>query len=122
MVISLGCRLLDTSSGLPEGSAGRVNAFYLTLLRAGFTLPSLLPVTRCALTAPLHPCPSRQGGTSAVCSLWHCPSFRRIGTPPTLSGRPCPVESGLSSPMDWGDHPTDSPTKLSVAYEGESVK
>ena len=56
MVISLGCRLLDTSSGLPEGSAGSVNAFYLTLLRAGFALPSLLPATRCALTTPFHPC------------------------------------------------------------------
>jgi len=29
---------------------------YLILLRVGFTLPPLLPVARCALTAPFHPC------------------------------------------------------------------
>ena len=28
---------------------------YLALLRMGFTMPSLLPKTRCALTAPFHP-------------------------------------------------------------------
>ena len=28
---------------------------YLVLLRVGFTLPLLLPVARCALTAPFHP-------------------------------------------------------------------
>ncbi len=28
---------------------------YLVLLRAGFCLPSVLPRTRCALTAPFHP-------------------------------------------------------------------
>src|SRR5436190_3017565 len=30
---------------------------YLALLRAGFCLPSVLPRTRCALTAPFHPYP-----------------------------------------------------------------
>src|SRR5690606_13176465 len=29
---------------------------YLALLRVGFAVPSLLPGTRCALTAPFHPC------------------------------------------------------------------
>ncbi len=28
---------------------------YLVLLRVGFTLPNLLPNSRCALTAPFHP-------------------------------------------------------------------
>ncbi len=28
---------------------------YLVLLRVGFTLPLLLPIARCALTAPFHP-------------------------------------------------------------------
>src|SRR5262245_22676194 len=32
---------------------------YLVLLRAGFCLPSVLPRTRCALTAPFHPYPAR---------------------------------------------------------------
>ena len=37
---------------------------YLVLLRVGFTLPRLLPVARCALTAPFHPylCPKAIGG------------------------------------------------------------
>jgi hypothetical protein len=35
---------------------------YLVLLRAGFCLPSVLPRTRCALTAPFHPySPSSSG-------------------------------------------------------------
>src|SRR5215813_12165160 len=29
---------------------------YLALLQVGFTVPSLLPSPRCALTAPFHPC------------------------------------------------------------------
>ena len=28
---------------------------YLVLLRVGFAVPSPLPLTRCALTAPFHP-------------------------------------------------------------------
>src|SRR5882672_6282790 len=53
---------------------------YLALLRAGFCLPSVLPRTRCALTAPFHPCTSRlarlktRPTTVAVCFLCHCPS------------------------------------------------
>jgi len=37
---------------------------YLVLLQVGFTLPQLLPVARCALTAPFHPypSPSKYGG------------------------------------------------------------
>ncbi|SMG65806.1 conserved hypothetical protein, membrane [methanotrophic bacterial endosymbiont of Bathymodiolus sp.] len=31
---------------------------YLILLQVGFTMPLLLPVTRCALTAPFHPYPA----------------------------------------------------------------
>ena len=33
----------------------RIMSPYLVLLRVGFTLPHLLPVARCALTAPFHP-------------------------------------------------------------------
>src|SRR5262252_5137225 len=53
---------------------------YLALLRAGFCLPSVLPRTRCALTAPFHHCTSREARpetrptTVAVCFLCHCPS------------------------------------------------
>ena len=34
---------------------------YLVLLPVGFTVPSLLPGSRCALTAPFHPYPGMPG-------------------------------------------------------------
>ena len=40
------------------------------LHQVGFTMPSLSPRKRCALTAPFHPCRSKP----AVCFLWHFPS------------------------------------------------
>src|SRR5690606_32652108 len=47
---------------------------YLVLLPVGFALPLLLPVARCALTAPFHPClASSEELPSAVCFLWHFP-------------------------------------------------
>jgi len=33
----------------------RLMVSYLVLLPVGFTLPQLLPIARCALTAPFHP-------------------------------------------------------------------
>jgi hypothetical protein len=49
---------------------------YLVLLPVGFALPLLLPVARCALTAPFHPyscCVCRSLTLRAVYFLWHCP-------------------------------------------------
>ena len=47
---------------------------YLVLLRAGFTLPRLLPGARCALTAPFHPYLRIACAVSlAVYFLWHFP-------------------------------------------------
>jgi len=66
---------LPQSSGLPKsfGRAAlilfRESLFYLTLLRVGFAVPPLLPVARCALTAPFHPYPA----DGAVYFLWHFP-------------------------------------------------
>ncbi len=51
--IPLGPASSQASSGLPEGSAGRPQTpSYLALLRAGFSMPFLLPETRWALTPP----------------------------------------------------------------------
>ena len=58
---------------LRGGPAGRP---YSVLLPVGFTVPSPSPGTRCALTAPFHPYPSRDPGKRAeraVCFLWHFP-------------------------------------------------
>ena len=50
---------------------------YSVLLQVGFTLPSVLPPTRCALTAPFHPYRRhrrpRTRGAAAVSFLWHFP-------------------------------------------------
>ncbi len=40
---------------------------YSVLLPVGFTVPSALPQTRCALTAPFHPCRGKTQRTAAVC-------------------------------------------------------
>jgi len=50
---------LAGSSDLPGGfgRAVLITPPYLVLLRAGFSLPSALQRTRCALTAPFHPYP-----------------------------------------------------------------
>src|SRR5689334_9807760 len=59
-IIPLASPLLARSSDLPEGFRRAVQPSYLVLLRAGFSLPPLLPAARCALTAPFHPyLPSR---------------------------------------------------------------
>jgi len=42
----------------PGASRTTSQLLYLILLQVGFTLPFLLPVTRCALTAPFHPYPA----------------------------------------------------------------
>ncbi len=75
MTIHLGRMSPCASSDLPGDRADHAWPFslppYLVLLRAGFTLPPLLPGARCALTAPFHPCLLLR--TSAVCFLWHFP-------------------------------------------------
>jgi hypothetical protein len=67
---------------------------YLVLLPVGFTLPSPLPGTRCALTAPFHPYrPSlrRAGGLLSVALSLGSP-------PPGVTRHRVSVEPGLSSP------------------------
>ena len=69
---------------------------YLALLQVGFTVPALLPRTRCALTAPFHPyrppwLTPRQLRRSALCC-----TFRGL-TPPRRYLAPDPLEPGLSS-------------------------
>ena len=68
---------------------------YLVLLRVGFTLPPLLPVARCALTTPFHPClfPRTNHRRSTFCG-----TFRRL-SPPRRYLALYPLESGLSSAM-----------------------
>ena len=69
---------------------------YSILLRVGFAVPLPLPVARCALAAPFHPCRLGPKTGAAVCSLWH---FPLIGCP-TRRALPATLVSwspGLSS-------------------------
>jgi hypothetical protein len=112
MAIPLGRRLPAASRDLPgrgpETALARGCPWaarpYSVLLPVGFSLPVPLPVPRCALTAPFHPCPAR-GRTPgrAVSFLWHCPWGRpRRALPGTVfpwspdfpPPAPCGVESG----------------------------
>ena len=60
---------------LPQVRRPATRRPYSALLRVGFAVRTPLPESRCALTAPFHPCliPG-EPGPSAVCSLWHFPS------------------------------------------------
>src|SRR4051812_33394230 len=75
-------RISAVTRTTPEGRP------YLVLLQVGFTLPTPLPASRCALTAPFHPYrrpPRIVGRRPAVCFLWHCPWGRpRRELPGTL--------------------------------------
>jgi hypothetical protein len=50
---------------------------YSVLLQAGLALPSLFPVTRCALTAPFHPCLSGEPERRFA----FCGAIPRVGRP-----------------------------------------
>ena len=70
-IIPLAPPSLTGSSGLP-GSFERAVLIalpYLALLRAGFSLPPVLPRARCALTAPFHHCLPACAGVSCVFSV-----------------------------------------------------
>jgi len=91
-IIPLGASSPKRSSNLPGGSAGRITASLFGLAPGGVCRAGLLPDSRCALTAPFHPCPHPEG-PSAVS---FCCTFRRLA-PPKRYLAPYPVEPGLSS-------------------------
>ncbi len=94
-IIHLRCLSPDTLSDLPENHVDHMrlknNPFsYLVLLRAGFTMPFMLPSTRCALTAPFHPYPYKYRRFIFCCTFHGLTPSRRYLAP-------CPMEPGLSS-------------------------
>ena len=103
MAIRLGRPLPDASrdlpgrrrgnppAGGPKAPAGRP---YSVLLPVGFTVPSPSPGTRCALTAPFHPCQPRRSGTGGLLSV-----ALSLGLPPPgVTRHRVSMEPGLSSP------------------------
>ena len=82
----------------PTQNRGREqrHGFCLALLQMGFAMPSLLPKTRCALTAPFHPYPRPPTYWRARRRCIFCCTFHHLAA----SGRYpafCSMESGLSS-------------------------
>ncbi len=117
MTIHLGHMSPCASSDLPGDRADHTRPCgpspYLVLLRAGFTLPPLLPGARCALTAPFHPCLFRKEHRRSVL----CGTFRGLA-PPRRYLAPCPMEPGLSSTSGTrGDHPADSGLRIPCVRE-----
>src|SRR5690606_23827313 len=117
-IIPLGRGSLPGSSDLPDSSAGHACRIPIWSC-SGWGLPchELLPVARCALTAPFHPylirALRRGHRRSALCC-----TFRRLA-PPRHYLAPCPMDPGLSSPrlrmapvepsrVTGGDCPADS--------------
>ncbi|TDQ83954.1 hypothetical protein A8950_0498 [Dongia mobilis] len=76
---------------------------YLVLLPVGFAVPLPLPVARCALTAPFHPCPARKPGglLSVALSLGLTPAGRYPA--PFFRGARTflPRRSGSGHPAIW---------------------
>ena len=97
-VIHLGSASPQTSSNLPESSAGHAIGFLFGLAPGGvYHRRGLLPATRCALTAPFHP----YRRPRALRRYTFCCTFRRLA-PPRRYLAPCPAEPGLSSPGKAG--------------------
>ena len=98
MTIPLGRPLPGASRDRPGWQGGNapdlaVRHPYLVLLPVGFALPPPSPGTRCALTAPFHPCrPANR--------VWRCVSVAlSLGSPPPgVTRHRISVEPGLSSP------------------------
>ena len=92
-VIPLGASSPIRSSSLPGPDAGSAIRSLFGLAPGGVCHAGLLPDSRCALTAPFHPCHAfrRTVRRSALCC-----TFRRLA-PPRRYLAPCPVEPGLSS-------------------------
>jgi len=105
MTIPLGRPSPDASRDLPENLmrkgtwAGCPAPFsYLVLLPVGFAMPMPLPASRCALTAPFHPCRRRKRprrsvlcGTVpkiALAGRYPAPSFRGARTFLHRHGKP----------------------------------
>ena len=84
---------------------------YLALLQAGFTMPCLLPATRCALTAPFHPYPAT--GPGGILSVALSVGSRRPGITwhPALWSPDFPLPKPvliLIKPRPASDCPADS--------------
>src|SRR5262249_1051151 len=78
---------------------------YSVLLPVGFAVPLRLPATRCALTAPFHPCRGRsRGGSFSVALSLRSRRLRGDVSPDVIRHR-MSMEPGLSSPATFRSLP-----------------
>jgi len=96
-IIHLGCASLRTSSNLPGSSAGHAcrNPIW-SCSEWGLPCREMLPLTRCALTAPFQPYRRPDPKTETLRRYIFCCTFRRLA-PPRRYLALYPLEPGLSS-------------------------
>ena len=117
-VIHLGSASPQTSSNLPESSAGHAIGFLFGLAPGGvYHRRGLLPATRCALTAPFQP----YRRPKALRRYTFCCTFRRLA-PPRRYLAPCPMEPGLSSRSIPSDCLADSEHKTNATPTDTQVR
>ena len=97
--IPLGRKLPSASSDQPGRRAGTrlMCRPYSVLHPVGFTVPPLLPATRCALAAPFRPYPSEAGRCPFCGTIPEPLSPEGYSSPPGVTRHRCSVEPGLSS-------------------------
>ena len=111
-------RITPASRQVDLTPAGRP---YSVLLPVGFAVPVPLPVPRCALTAPFHPCPravrqaGRSGGLFSVALSLGSP-------PPAVSRHRDPVEPGLSSTRATRANPRSRGSGRPAVWRGTNAR
>ena len=96
-VIPLGAASPLRSSNLPGDSAGRLIVSLFGLAPGGVCRAGLLPGSRCALTAPFHPCRPACAGLGGI-FLLHFPSARAAQVLPGTV--PCGARTFLGTVSD----------------------
>jgi len=95
---------------------------YSVLLPVGFAVPPALPPTRCALTAPFHPCrPSQLRGDGGLFSV----ALSLGSHPPDVIRHRLSMEPGLSSPAPFRvlpERPSDRLTGQGMGSPEAAVK
>ena len=106
--IPLGRTLPCASSGLPGSNAGRATGSLFGLAPGGVCRAGPLPDSRCALTAPFHPCRPACAVLGGI-FLLHFPSARAAQALPGTV--PCGARTFLRC-LRNGDCPADSVVRI----------
>src|SRR5262249_23247212 len=94
---------------------------YSVLLPVGFAVPLRLPATRCALTAPFHPCRGRSRGGPFSVALSLRSRRLRDDSPADVIRHRMSMEPGLSSPATFRSLPERPSGRLTCGGMGASA-